>query len=282
MLLCSACKSKTSDERCLYRAMNGILFCKRHSKVKNPRMWNEVNNVNSKVICIQKVWKGYHIRHLLKLAGPGVLNRNICSNTEELFTLDDSKTVHPMNYFAFEENGKNYWFDVKSILQYLDTTDELTNPYTRQPFATEAKKRLHQLHIYRLRRKLPILHTEPPIRSVDEILDNRFRHVSHILQSNDFFGIKPDTFIALGPVNINFYILSLIEGFSDWALEHADKPSSSRHKYSLYVRNLPLKFQNVSYKQYLYVLSSVLLFILNDCREPFQPCFIIMSGLHRI
>lgn len=282
MPLCSACKSKTSTDQCTYNCLAGLLFCGRHIKVKEPRVWAVVNNLDSKVTLIQKVWKGYHIRYLLRLAGPGVLNRSKCNNKEELFTFDEPKTVNPFNYFAFEENGQLYWFDIRSALQSLDSTDELTNPYTRQEIPSCVKKRLHQLHAFRLRRRLQTLHTAEPIRSMDEILSNRFRHVSHVLQANDFFGISPETFISLGPINVDFYVLSLFEGFTQWANEHITKPDSRRHKYLLYIHDLPIKFQHCTYKQYMYVLSSILLFILNDCPEPFQPCFIIMSGLHRI
>lgn len=262
--------------------MNGTMFCKRHIKVKTPRVWSVVNNIDPKVTLIQKVWKGYHIRHLLRLAGPCVLNRTKCSNKEELFTFDEAKSVSPFDYFAFEENNQIYWFDIRSIIQCLDSADELINPYTRQAITADVKKRLHKLHVYRLHRKLPTLHTDPPFRQLNEIVINRFRHVSHILQANDFFGINPESFISLGPINVDFYVVSLFQGFTEWALEHASNRESRRHKYLLYIHDLPIRFQHCSYMQYMYVLSNILLFILNDCSEPFQPCFIIMSGLHRI
>ena len=282
MPLCSACKSKISMEQCKYNCLSGLLFCGRHIKVKEPRIWAVVNNLDIKVTLIQKTWRGYHIRGLLRLAGPGVLNRSKCNNKEELFTFDEAKTVNPFDYFAFEENGQIYWFDIRSIIQCLDSTDELTNPYTRQQISADVKKRLHQLHTFRLRRRLQTLHTAELIRSMDQILGNRFRHVSHVLQANGFFGITPETFTSLGPINIDFYVLSLFEGFTQWALEHSTKRDSRRHKYLIFIHDLPIKFQHCSYKQYMYVLSNILLFILNDCSEPFQACFIIMSSLYRM
>lgn len=282
MPLCSACKSKTSTLQCPYECLSGLLFCGRHVKVKDSRIWATVNNIDIKVTLIQKIWKGYHIRELLRLAGPGVLNRSTCGNKEELFTFDDAKSVSPFNYFAFEENGQIYWFDIRSLLQCLDTTNELINPYTRQPVSSDSKKRLHKLHIYRIRKKLPLSQTEDSIRPMDQILLNRFRHISHILQAYEFFGVDPQLFIGIGPINIDFYVLSLFEGFSQWANEHIDKRNSRRHKYLLFIHELPIKFQHCSYKQYMYVLSSILLFILNDCSDPFHACFIIMSGFHRM
>jgi hypothetical protein len=282
MTKCSACKNKSSNLRCENNCLTGLLFCGIHSKTKSPRLWSTVNNIDKKIVLVQKVWRGYHIRYLLKLAGPGVLNRKICNNSEELFTFDEAKTVNPFDYFSFEENSKVYWFDIRSLIQCLDTSDELTNPYTRQSISSDVKKRLSKLFSYRLRRKLPTFHTEPPLKPVSEILINRFRHISHILQANDFFEIKVDNFLSIGPINIRFYLISLIHGFKLWSVEHCMKPDSQRHRYLLYVESIYKKFNNCSYNHYLYIISSVLLSILNDCSDPFQPCFIIMSGLYSL
>jgi hypothetical protein len=232
-----------------------------------------------KAILIQKIWRGFFIRRLLKLAGPGVLKREVCSNTEEVFSFDEKHEVHPFDYFAFEENGKVYWFDVRTMLQTMSTSTDLKNPYTREDLSSETRKRIHQLYIYRLRRKLPISHTEPPLRTIHEILTHRFIHVSHVLQANDLFDVNPNTFMALGPIGVRFYTMKLIELFKEWS-DEKPTPISNRKKYVDYLQNIFARFQNIEYNQYLYVLSSVLLFILYDSKDPFQPCFIIMSAFH--
>jgi hypothetical protein len=278
---CTACKSKTSNLQCQNKCLTGILFCGIHSRTKTPRIWSLINNVEPSAIRIQKIWKGYFIRKLLKLAGPCVLKRKDCSNSEELFTFDEKEKVHPFDYFAFEENSKIYWFDIRSMIQCMDNSTELKNPYTRQELSSDARKRLLKLYIYRVRRKLSISHTEPPFRSVEHILLHRFTHISHVLQAYDFFDIKPESFMSLGPFGIRFYVMMLLTQFEEWANEHKNQ-ESQRRKFVTYLTAIAEKFQRAEYEHYLYVLSSVLLFILYDSADPFQPCFIIMSGLHRL
>jgi hypothetical protein len=278
---CTACKSKTSNLQCQNNCLSGILFCGVHSKTKTPRIWSVVNNLNPNAILIQKIWKGYFIRKLLKLAGPCVLNRKECSNAEELFTFDEKEKVNPFDYFAFEENTKIYWFDIRSMIQCMDNSTELKNPYTRQELTTDTKKRLLKLYIYRVRRKLSISHTEPPFRTVEQILIHRFTHISHVLQAYEFFDVKPETFMSLGPIAVRFYLMILIEMFQDWANENKNV-DSKRNKFVNYLSAVADKFYQAEYEHYLYVLSSVLLFILYDSVDPFHPCFIIMSGFHRM
>jgi hypothetical protein len=278
---CAACKNIFSSVQCPHDTLIGIIFCGKHSKTKNPKLWVDTSNLESKAIIIQKIWRGYFIRNILKLAGPGVLNRKNCGNTEELFTFDEKEKVHPFDYFAFEENKQIYWFDVRSMIQCMDTSTELKNPYTRQELDSDTRQRLHKIYIYRIRRKLPTSHTEQPFRGIDAILTHRFTHVSHVLQAYGFFDIKPDSFISLGPIGIRFYLMSLIEQFQEWASEHTTA-ESQRKKFLRYLCNIAERFHNIEYNQYLYVLSSVLLFILYDSKNPFQPSFIIMSAFHRM
>jgi hypothetical protein len=83
-----------------------MILCGKHAKVKNLRLWKDVNNLDDKAVIIQKVWRGHSVRDWLRIAGPGVLNRSVCHNDEELVTMDEKKSVNPFDYFAFEEGGK--------------------------------------------------------------------------------------------------------------------------------------------------------------------------------
>jgi hypothetical protein len=278
---CGCCKNILSTLRCPHDALTGLRFCGKHSRSKNPKLWADVNNTEPKAILIQKIWRGYFIRNILRLSGPGVLKREVCSNTEELFTFDEKEKLYPLDYFAFEENGKIYWFDIRTMIQCMDNSTELKNPYTRQDMSSESRKRLHKLYIYRVRRKLSISHTELPFRTLDQILTHRFTHISHVLQAYDFFDVNPNTFMSLGPLKVRFYVMLLIEQFQEWSDEQKIA-NTQRRKFVNYLCNVAEKFHNIDYGQYLYVLSSVLLFILYDSKDPFQPCFIIMSGIHRM
>jgi hypothetical protein len=80
---CASCKNKKSNERCASKPLKGMVLCGKHAKSKNLRLWKNVNGLDDKARLIQKIWRGYSIRHWLKIAGPGVLNRAVCHNNEE-------------------------------------------------------------------------------------------------------------------------------------------------------------------------------------------------------
>jgi hypothetical protein len=97
MALCESCKNKNSLDRCSSPALKGLLYCGKHAKVKNPRVWKIINKLDGKVTLITKIWRGYHLRKLLKLAGPGLFNKSLCVNQDELVSLEPIKTIDLRN-----------------------------------------------------------------------------------------------------------------------------------------------------------------------------------------
>ena len=122
-----ACKNKKSTDRCQSKSLIGLSFCGHHVKSKDVRIWHIVNKVDAKVTLISKLWRGYTIRRLLKLAGPGVLNRSRCHNEEELVLAEPKEKIHPLDYFAFEEDGKVWWFDIRSLISLFRSSLNPTN-----------------------------------------------------------------------------------------------------------------------------------------------------------
>ena len=102
-----SCKSNTSNERCQSLRIKGLTLCGRHVKSKSVRLWNVVNNLDSKVTLISKAWRGYAVRIRLRRAGPGVLKRSLCHNDEELVTMDSKDKYHPFDFFSFELHSQS-------------------------------------------------------------------------------------------------------------------------------------------------------------------------------
>ena len=146
MNTCLACKNKTSTDRCNLTSIKGLAFCGIHARSKVPRIWSVVNDIDKHVTLISKVWRGYRIRRLLKLAGIGVLKRSLCHNDEELVLLEDRNSVSPLDYFSFQEGDKVWWFDIRSMIGCLNATFVPTNPYTRQPLTVDTRYRLRMLY----------------------------------------------------------------------------------------------------------------------------------------
>lgn len=125
---CISCKNKSSTERCPSKPLLGSQFCGKHIRCKNPRVWTQVNNIDKHIVKIQSFWRGWWLRNQLKLAGPGVLQRKVIHNEDELVTCDSVSSIHPLDYFAFEEGGKIYAFDIRSLITWFHKGTQPINP----------------------------------------------------------------------------------------------------------------------------------------------------------
>jgi hypothetical protein len=281
---CASCKNKTSNERCKNNALNGIIFCGKHSRVKTPRIWSIINNVESKVTLIAKVWKGYNIRKLIQLAGPGVLNRKVCNNEEEISSLEEIKSVHPLDYFGFEENGKIYGFDIRTLFDNFHRNFKITNPYTRQPLTIETRKRLRQLYGYRLSRKLPRCFEHNTLTTANDVIRNTWNQVCQIIEENGFIGtdLAPNIFLTMNKSQLYVFINLVLNDVKAWASEHKT-PQSSRLKYAFLLQNTKNRFNSTtSVYEYSFYVGTTLLSILYSSVEPYIICFIIMAALYRL
>lgn len=280
MTTCASCKNKKSNDRCTNLSLQGMIFCGVHSKTKNPRIWSKVNNIDPKVINIQKIWKGYFVRKRLKLAGPGVLKRSLCNNTEELITFESIQSVNPFDYFGFEENDKVYGFDIRTIIDALHRTCK--NPFTRQPLSMECRKRVREIYGFRLRNKLDNYYENNILRTPDVLLQNRWIQVCQIIEESGFFNINPNIFMGMTKSQLFTFLSMVSNDMQIWASEH--KPGKSkRFVYLVWVRNVLRKFGRVEdLNYYSFNVASILCIILYDCVDSYNLCFIIMSALYRL
>ena len=279
---CGSCKNVRSDEQCENKPLKGLKMCGKHIRCKNPRIWKDVNNLDSKAIMIQKTWRGYVIKHWLRNAGPGVLNRSICHNDEELVTLDEKNQVSPLDYFSFEENGKVYWFDVRSISENSMLKVEPLNPYTREPLTIETRKRLRRLCFQRNRKHLDNIHDVANVRNVDEVILSVWTNVCQIIIENGFFDMSPLYFISLNKTRLFIFNTIIQKDLVAWAAEHTSK-QSRRNRYVFWMKRLIGEFTpEIDCKRLTYLTGRVLTTILNDCYDNYGICFIIMSALHRL
>ena len=222
------------------------------------------------------------MRNWLKLAGPGVLNRSICHNEEEIVTFEDKKSVYPLDYFAFEEAGKVYWFDIRSVIQNSMNKLQPENPYTRKPLSTETRQRLRKLSVRRIYNGLRNLHADLPPMSLDDTINIVWLNVCQIIEENGFFDLNPLYFTGLN--RSQFYIFNQLihRDLIAWAAEHTTR-YSRRKRYIGWLYRLRGQYLAGSSQPMLsYMTAKCLLSILNDYPEQYSICFIIMSALHRV
>ena len=283
MNVCQSCKSKTSTLRCSAKALKDFAFCKRHLKSKFHRIWSIVNNVDIHVTLIQKIWRGYSIRNFLKLAGSGVLKRSLCHNDEELVTAEEKCKQDPFDYFSFEENGKVWWFDVRSLYEWSTKNAKLTNPYTKQEITIETRKRLREVCNLRRIKKLQLFQTTINDLSLEECLTIYWRNICQQLDENHFEDVNPIHFIAFSSNQLWVFTDMLRVDMQVWATEHKTV-YSMRNKFCWLLRQC-LKHQMIHVADIhvsSYQLARALSRILRDCKDPYQVCFMIASALYRL
>lgn len=282
MPFCSSCKNRTSNERCGNTALVGLSLCGKHVRVRSPRLWHVVNNADSKATLISKIWKGHSIRKRIKLAGAGVLKRNLCHNSEELVSLEPISSVDIFDYFGFEENGKIYGFDIRTILDTLHRNLNPINPYTRQPLSIADRKRLREIYTYRLRHKIDTNYEHNAIRTPELILTNRWTQLCQIIEEHGFFNVNPNIFLGLNKSQLYAFLAMIHNDLKTWAAEHKP-PHSKRFLYVFWSNNIMKRYSSAqSITEYSFFVSSILLSILYDSVEPYPICFIIMSALYRL
>ena len=281
-MICSSCKNQSSFDRCTNKALKGLILCGKHAKVKSPRIWKDIHELDNKAIVIQKIWRGFSIRKRLKLAGPGVLNRSVCHNEEELVTLDDKKSVSPMNYFAFKENDKVYWFDIRSLLDNCVSNINPTNPYTRQQISIETRKRLRELSIIRDTYKLDNTHDTGKERPAEELIESSWINVCQIIVENGFFEMSHLYFTSLNRTQLFIFINILKQDIVAWAAEHTSL-ASRRYRYIFWIKRLLNEYnRGIEAKRMSFLTSRILIAILDDSPNNYPVCFMVMSALHRL
>lgn len=283
MITCASCKNRKSEEKCNSPALKGILFCGKHAKIKNPRIWSSVVKADVPAIQIQKIWRGYYLRKQISLAGPGALRRSLCHNDEDIVTFESKNNVSPLDYFAFEENNKIWWFDVRTILQHADTQLIVTNPFTRQPLSQDANQRIRNIYLFRLRTNRPILHIDSTGNlKAEDVIRQNWIHLCKILELNAFIDVQPRMFSTLNCTQFFILFSLLYADMKVWANEHKIK-CSKRYRYTSAIKDTITKLRNNKTPSLsAYYASKTLLTVLNDTSDPYPICFMLMSALVRL
>ena len=219
------------------------------------------------------------IRNLIRESGPGCLKRSLCHNDEELVTLEEKHRQYPLDYFSFEENGKNWWFDIRTLTQLLEEKVEPLNPYTRNPLTIETRIRLRELCYKRKILGFPLHYPDQKRICRYKYLDQIWLLISQILEENGFSNIHPE---LLSSMSIHQHILLLSLFLKDMkvlASEHL-KPGSRRHKYVFWTRRI---LNNLYDSDNPDIDVAKLFFtIFRDTKNPFPYCFIFASSLYKM
>lgn len=85
-------------------------------------------------IYIQKNYRNSIIIKLNNLHGPARINRNLCVNDSDFYSLDDVKDINYNEFYSYKDDSEFiYGFNIKSIYNLLKK-NKLQNPYTLKNF----------------------------------------------------------------------------------------------------------------------------------------------------
>jgi len=194
-MICAAVRRKGSVEQCGSRALLGHTLCGTHARCKAVTLWVEANR--GKVDAaqrIQAVVRGWRVRHRLALGGPGVLRRTDLANDEDLETCETADRQSPLDYFAFTENGKTWWFDFATLWKWAQLSVEPTNPYTKVPLSVDTKRRLRQMWSVRRRHREGVP-AEPT--GFQDRMRMRWTLLCQIFADNGLEVMNPEPFLRL-------------------------------------------------------------------------------------
>jgi hypothetical protein len=239
--------------------------------MKQKKLWSNVSPNSKYALIIQKLWRGYFCRKLIKLSGEGALNRSKCHNEEELVTLQSKTSLDPLEYFSITESEKLYWFSISSINQW--TRVNTTNPYTRQPL--EIKDRIRLRELCRIKRKF----SSQALHHPENSLAGKWVEICQIIEENGFFDMSPLFFQELNRIGL-FHFMSII--LTDLVAYSSGKPG--KQAYVELVRSKLHSFKKIksSTTSFSEKVANTLLFMLYDSVNNYDICFIIVSARCRL
>lgn len=90
---------------------------------------------NDCIKTIQRLCRTFIYKKFKKLHGPARMNRSLCVNETDFYTMEPIKDIHYSQFFSFKDkDGMIYGFDIMSLYTLLanDIHKEVTNPYNRK------------------------------------------------------------------------------------------------------------------------------------------------------
>lgn len=210
------------------------------------------------------------------MGGPGVMCRKNLANDEELVTCVEKERQHPFEYFAFEENGKIWWFDFASLWRWSIQTHEPANPYTKVPLSADTRRRLRAVWGYIQRRNKSNLPPENPNYSLR--LQQRWNVLCQLFADNGFVDVHPNTFLNLQSHELRSMLI-LLERDVQVVLRNTEYGCDR----ILRICRVPLLERNMRLSPSMFTMwiPYILMVILSVPRDPYVMTFSALSALYR-
>ena len=275
MQRCSAVRKRGSTDQCTAAPLRNHTLCGIHARMRSPVLWVAVNASRTRGLeKAQAIVRGWLLRKRLSLAGPGVLHRKDLANDEDIVTCNEKEKQHPLEYFAFEENGKIWWFDFTSLWNWTTRSIEPTNPYTKTPLSQDTLRRIHAMWGYRCRKRSPVIDQST---NYEERLTHRWTAICQIFHLNGFLDTQPRMFLRMAPVHF-VAMFTLLQRDINTVFPITDLPCAMALRICERMRN---GRQAINPNAYVLQSTFTLLWILSLHKDPYTMVFSVMSALYR-
>lgn len=122
---------------------------------------------------IQKMFRGWIIRNLIMLKGPGLKNPTICVNDKDFVTMEPLKEISISNFYSYKDSKEFiYGFDIASLIHIIKSNAKLQNPYNREKINQQMIDEIKR--VYRL-----TFLVFPDFRNDNQPLHNPFQSTRH-------------------------------------------------------------------------------------------------------
>jgi hypothetical protein len=106
-------------------------------------------NKTFNIIKLQRLFRGWIVRYLLRLKGPAFKNVSLCVNDSDFVTMEPLNEIKNDVFYSYKDSkGFVYGFDITSLVQMLQKKNKIDNPYNREkicPVTTREIKTLYNL-----------------------------------------------------------------------------------------------------------------------------------------
>jgi hypothetical protein len=200
------------------------------------------------------------------------LRRAGLSNDEDVFTCESKDRQHPLQYFAFEENGKVWWFDAMSLWTWMSRSPEPVNPFTKVPLTAETRRRLRAYWRQRTAWPLPA-----EKGTFDQLMTYRWNLLTQVFRDNGFLDVSPQSFRAFTRQEVLSMFVLLHQ---DLLIVLPEQDMYRERLLRLARRGMSIRPETTS-EQYLLQAAWLLLLMVMIPRDPYVVVFSILSAFYR-
>ena len=115
--------------------------CKKHKLPVSGKKSVLISRITSlfdsitNIVIIQRIIRGWIVRHMNNLRGAAKNIRTICINSTDPFSLEPIGDIEYVNFYSYtDSSNKIYGFNILGLIHLLKTVKKIYNPYTREPF----------------------------------------------------------------------------------------------------------------------------------------------------